>query len=142
MFAFLNSLEKTLTSHAAWGPFVLRLFVGVRLFYGVIDNVLSWGHMMEFAGFLESFGFPLPVASAVVSVWAQFLASIMLIVGWKVRTAGIVMMINFVVAMAMVHIPAGDTFEAMTPPLAMLFGALTLVFSGPGRLALERTSRR
>lgn len=142
MTAFLNSLEKSLATHAAWGPFVLRLFVGIRLFYGVIDNVLSWQHMMEFAGFLESFGFPFPIVCAVVSVWAQFIGSIMLILGWKVRVAGIVLVVNFVVAMAMVHLPAGDTIEAMTPPLAMLFGALALVFTGAGRLALDRTTRR
>jgi putative oxidoreductase len=53
------------------GVLLMRLFVGLRLVYGVIDNVLQPERMIEFSKFLEQFGFPLPLVSAIVSVYAQ-----------------------------------------------------------------------
>lgn len=96
---------------------------------------------MEFAEFLESFGFPVPVASAVVSVYVQLLGGIAILLGFKIRVASILIVINFLVALVMVHFPAGDTFELMTPPLAMLFGAATFVFSGAGAISIETDER-
>lgn len=72
-----------------------RLFVGIRLAYGVIDNVLSWEHMLAFREFLASFHFPMPLVCAVVSVYAQLIASLMILVGWKIRYAALLMIVNF-----------------------------------------------
>jgi len=134
----IASLERKLAGRSYLGLLFLRLFIGVRLFYGVIDNILSWEQMIEFSSFLESFGFPLPVISAVVSVYVQFLGSLAILFGFKIRIASFFIAINFLIAMMMVHIPAGDTFEAMTPPLAMLFGATTFLFLGAGKIAVEK----
>lgn len=121
------------------GILLLRLFAGVRLVYGVIDNVLSWKHMLLFRDFLQQFHFPVPLLSAIVSVYAQLLAGIMLAVGWKIRYAAILMIINFLVAIFMVH--WGQTFEQMTPALALLFISILFLFYGPGKYSLDRRSK-
>lgn len=131
-------IEQHLDAHKDIGILLLRLFIGGRLFYGVIDNVLSWEHMLTFEGFLQANGFPFPLVSAVVSVYAQFSCSIMILLGFRIRIAALIMVINFIVALLFVHIATGDTIEGMTPALAMLFGSLTLLFTGGGKYSIEK----
>ena len=121
------------------GVLVLRLFIGIRLIYGVVDNVLSWELMLKFRDFLQAFNFPVPLVSAIVSVYAQLLAGIMIVVGWKIRWASLVMVINFLVALFMVH--QNDTFERMTPPLAILFCCVFFLFQGAGKYSLDHSGR-
>ena len=118
------------------GVLLLRLFIGARLIYGVLDNVLHWDRMLEFKTFLQQFHFPFPLVSAVVSVYAQLIAGVLILIGWKIRWAAIVMIINFLVAIFMVH--RGQTFEEMTPPLAMLFSNILFFFTGAGKYSLDR----
>ncbi len=122
-------------NYSATGLLILRLFIGVRIVYGVADNIFSWKHMVAFRDFLEQYDFPLPMYSAFLSVYAQFFAGVTFLVGWKVRYAGAAMVLNFTIALVMVH--WGQSFEQMTPPLAMLFISLALLFQGGGRYALD-----
>ena len=131
----MNHFFKWFDSRKDVGVLLLRLFVGVRLIYGVIDNVISWEHMIRFRDFLEQFNFPLPLVSAVVSVYAQLLAGLMFIVGWKIRWAAILMIINFLVALVMVH--WGEKLESMTPALAILFISILFLFQGAGKYSLD-----
>ena len=117
------------------GIFLLRLFIGIRLLYGVLDNIFSWDHMLEFKDFLNKFNFPFPLISAVVSVYAQAIAGIMILLGWKIRIAAILMIINFLVAL-IVH--RNDTLEEMTPALAIFFSSLLFLFQGAGRISLDK----
>ena len=137
-----QSLGKFLEVNNDLGIFLLRLFIGGRLFYGLIDNVLSWEHMLAFEGFLQANGFPFPLVSAVVSVYAQFICSIIILLGYRIRVAAFIMVINFIVALLFVHVAAGDTIEGMTPALAMLFGSLTLLFTGAGKYSLFSTRQK
>jgi putative oxidoreductase len=121
------------------GLLVLRLFAGFRLIYGVQDNVFSWDHMLAFRDFLQAHHFPWPLGAAMVSVYAQLLAGIGLVLGWQTRYAAGLMTFNFLVALVMVH--RGQSVEAMTPALAMLFISISLLFQGPGRYALGRPAK-
>lgn len=115
---------------------LLRLFIGVRLIYGVMDNILSWEHMIEFRNFLELFHFPFPIVSAVASVYAQLIAGMMILLGWKIRWAGAVMVFNFLIALIIVH--RRDSFEQMTTPLAILVCSVFFLLAGAGKYALDR----
>ena len=117
------------------GLLLLRLFTGSRLIYGTADNIFSWERMKEFEAFLAAHHFPLPIVSAVVSVYAQFICGILFIVGWQIRWAAAIMIINFLIA-ASIHLKQG--FEAMTPPLAILFSSFVFLFEGAGTLAAGR----
>ncbi len=117
------------------GMLLLRLFVGARLVYGVADNVWSWEHMLTFKDFLSRAGFPFPLLSAVVSVYAQLISGLMTITGYYIRLAAAIMIINFTVALLMVHLR--DTIEGMTPALAMLFANVLFLFYGKDKYSLS-----
>lgn len=119
------------------GILLLRIFIGCRLFYGVIDNVLSWERMVEFSSFLAANNFPIPLISAVISVYVQLVGSILILVGFKLRVAAFLLSINFLVAIIFVHVQSSDTIEGMTPALAMLFGCMALLFTGADKISLE-----
>jgi putative oxidoreductase len=117
------------------GLLLFRVFLGGVLVYGTQDNVFSTDRMHEFAGFLEQNGFPFPLASAYLSAWAQFIAGILILIGFLARTAALVMVVNFLVAIAMVHV--GLPFDANIAPLAMLSGAAMLALTGPGKFGVR-----
>jgi putative oxidoreductase len=131
----MNTFFGWLDRNKSLGTFILRLFVGVRLVYGVADNVLSWQHMIQFRDFLQQFHFPVPMLSAIVSVYAQLIAGLMFVSGYKIRWAAMFMIANFIIAILMVH--QHDSFEQMTPALAMLFCSLLFLFHGPDAYSLD-----
>lgn len=124
-----------------WAPLVLRLFVAFVLVWGTQDNVFHHERMLEFRDFVARNGFPYPLASAYLSAWAQFLAGILLALGLFTRLAAAVVVVNFVVALAMVHLRL--PFSANIAPLAMLIGGLYFVLAGAPRFSLDaRRARR
>src|SRR5690606_13043199 len=127
--------RKILNEHI--GLLLLRIFIGLRLVYGVFDNVISWDKMLEFADFLDANEFPVPTISAVTSVYAQLISGLFILIGFKVRPASLIMVVNFLIALFMVH--ANDTVEGMTPAFAMLFGSACLFFTGAGRIAAVKS---
>ncbi len=133
----MSKFEKYLTEKKHLGIFILRLFVGLRLIYGVVDNIYSWEHMTEFSNFLGSHHFPFPQVNAVLSVYAQFICGLCILLGYKTRLASFLMVINFLIAILFVHMAIGDSIEGMTPAFAMLFGCLTLLFTGAEKLSLD-----
>lgn len=134
----MGKLENYLKPNWDIGILLLRIFVGLRLLYGVMDNILSWEKMIEFAIFLEAHHFTFPTASAIFSVAVQFICGLLVLIGSKIRTASILLTINFIIALVFVHIKNGDTVEGMTPALALLFGSLTLIFTGAGRISVDK----
>jgi putative oxidoreductase len=113
----------------------IRLAVGFHLIYGTQDNVFSWERMLEFRDFLEVFGAPLPLFSAVISVYSQFIAGILFIIGWKVKEAGVIMIFNFIVAIVLIHL--NDPYPNIYPAISMFAGALFLVLNGTGVISLQ-----
>ena len=79
--------------------------------------------------------FPLPIITAIVSVYAQAIAGVLFLIAWKVRLAALVMVINFLIAIIMVH--WGQSFEEMTTVLFMIVTSATLFFTGAGEYAVD-----
>ncbi|WP_436515992.1 DoxX family protein [Ekhidna sp. To15] len=113
----------------------IRITVGFHLIYGTQDNVFSWDRMLEFRNFLEAFGAPLPLISAIISVYAQFICGILFILGWKVRYAGAIMTFNFIVAILLVHLT--DPYPTIYPAISMLTGAIFMLLNGAGPVSLD-----
>lgn len=118
------------------GVLLLRLFVGIRLIYGVIDNVTSWEDMLRFRDFLQASQFPFPLVCAMVSVYAQLICGILVITGVLFRWASAIMVFNFMVALFMVH--WGQSFEEKTTPLLLVFIFLFFTLHGPGSLTVQK----
>lgn len=119
------------------GILFLRIFVGSRLIYGTVDNIVSVERMAEFESFLHQNGFPNPALFAFISVYLQFVGGLFVLVGFKTRSASFLLMVNFIIALVFVHIRSRDSIEAMTPALAMFFGCLTLIFTGAEKISLD-----
>jgi putative oxidoreductase len=134
--SLLRTLQLTaLDRYAGYGAVFIRLLVGHRLVVGTADNVFSHKQMLTFAGFLGENGFPLPLASAYLSAYAQFICGTLILLGALTRPAAAVIAANFVVALAMVHV--GQTYEESFDALAMLAGSLFLLFHGAGALSVD-----
>jgi putative oxidoreductase len=114
----------------------LRALTGAFLVYGTQDNVLSAARMDEFAGFLRAHGFILPELMAPLSVWAQLLCGILLVLGLLTRWAGLVVAFNFVVAVWMVHWP--EDLRGWWPAIVLVFLGLHFACAGGGRWSLDR----
>jgi len=121
---------------------LIRLAFGARLIYGAADNVFSWERMLEFEAFLALNGLPLPLVSAITSVYLQFLAGICWVLGFKVRLTGIIMAANFVVAIVGVHLLHGDSYLNTAPAIHLLVISLLLWVLGPGQYSLDQWKGR
>ncbi len=133
-----NIYQKLITQLDAKREFsalFIRLLVGFHLIYGTQDNVFSYGRMLEFRDFLQHYGFPLPLISAFVSVYVQFIAGFCFLLGLFVRPAAVIIIANFIIAILMVHV--GANYAETFPALVMLMGACFLLFNGPGKPALS-----
>ena len=127
--------------HKEKGAFFVRLVVGFVLVYGTQDNVFSHERMLEFRDFLAARRVPLPLFSAYLSAYAQFVCGILYVLGLFVRPAALVMVINFVAALVIAHLDA--PLDAARLALCMLFSSLFLLFNGAGALSLDNhLSRR
>jgi putative oxidoreductase len=124
-----------LDPHREIGPLFVRLAVGWHLVYGTQDNVRSAERMLEFQHFLAQQGFAYPAFMAPLSAYAQFVCGILFVVGLFTRPAAAVMVINFVVALWMVH--RGRPYPENALAVLMLCGSLFLLFHGPGRWAVD-----
>lgn len=118
-----------------WGAVFVRVLIGVHLMWNTADNVFSAERMVEFQGFLAQHGFPFPVFCSYLSVYAQFLCGALYILGLAVRPAAVVMILNFIVALVMVHV--GQPEQANFPALMMLFGSVFLLFNGAGPFSVD-----
>lgn len=128
---FLNGAQP-------FGDFALllmRLFVGFFLIWGVWDNMTSPERMSEFAGFLAKNGFASPKIMAPLAVYAQFLVGCGFILGVFTRWAGILCVIIFVIAIAMVDRHLG--FRGTFPSGCLVVIGLYLATHGAGRLSVD-----
>ncbi|NZA26718.1 DoxX family protein [Luteimonas sp. SJ-92] len=121
------------------GLLLLRLVCGGHLVWMTQDNVFSWARMLEFRDFLAHHGFAWPLFCALLSVAGQFLGGLALVVGLYTRFAGLVVAVNFAVAIWMVdgRAPYPAAFAAM----ALVATGLCLMFTGAGRWSLDRVRR-
>lgn len=120
---------------ATLAPLLLRLFVGGVLVYGTQDNVFSNERLLEFRDFLAQNGFPYPLASAYLSAYAQFVTGILLLIGFWTRAAAAIVVVNFIVALLMVHLRL--PFNANIAPMAMLVGGLYFLLAGAPRYSVD-----
>ncbi len=114
----------------------LRLFLGAFLIWGVWDNIADPARMREFEGFLASLNCPMPAIAAPVSVWAQFLIGVLLIPGFLTRLAGLLLSVNFIVAVALIA-PTGADFRALYEPGILIFVGLIFATIGAGSISVD-----
>lgn len=132
---FLNSAQR----YGDFALLMLRVFVGFFLVWGVWDNITSAERMSEFVKFLAAHEFPNPGILAPVSVWAQFMIGIAFVLGLFTRWAGILCIVNFAVAIAMVDRDGG--MRGIFPSGCLVAIGLYLATHGAGRFSMDAVLR-
>jgi putative oxidoreductase len=134
-FLFLSSAQR-------FGDFallLLRVFVGLFLVWSVWDDVSSGARMHEFAEFLGKHGFPNPRLLAPVSVYLQLAVGVAFVVGLFTRWAGVLCLVHFAVAIAMVDRHGG--MRGIFPAGCLVLIGLYLATYGAGRWSLDAALR-
>ena len=120
------------------GKLLLRLgFGGMMLTHGwpKLAKVIETG---KFA-----FGDPIglgPTLSLILTIFAEFLCSILLIIGFKTKLAAIPLAFTMLVAALIAH--GDDPFARKEKALLYLVGYIVIALLGPGQYSLDANMRR
>ncbi|MEV4737250.1 MULTISPECIES: DoxX family protein [unclassified Microbacterium] len=123
----------------SWGLLVLRIVVGaVFLAHGaqkIFEFTLA-GTIGSFAGM----GVPLPEIAAPVVAFVELIGGGMLVLGLFTRLAGVLLAVDMLVALVLVHLPAGLWVGDGGYEFVAVLGAvaLALAFTGAGRFSVDR----
>ncbi|MEV4776362.1 DoxX family protein [Microbacterium sp. LWH12-1.2] len=128
---------------ASLGLLVLRVVVGAIFIAHGAQKIFEF----TLPGTIESFtamGVPLPAIAATVVAFVEFGGGILLVLGFFTRLVGILLAINMVVALVLVHLPAGLWVGNGGYEFVAVLGAaaLALALIGAGRLSLDRALLR
>ncbi|HEY0285538.1 MAG TPA: DoxX family protein [Pseudomonas sp.] len=141
MNAHINSLLKT---RAGYGITVLRILVGVIFVAHGSQKLFGMfgGYGLEGTGqYMASLGLNPGYLMALLSGSAEFFGGLALVIGLLARPAALVLVVMLVVAILSVHIHNGlfMTNNGYEFALALLGGAIAVLFEGAGRLSLDRS---
>ena len=120
------------------GLLILRIGAGsMMLTHGYPKLMRLFGdEPIEFMDFL-GIG---PVISLSLAVFAEFLCSILIIIGFKTRLAAIPLMITMLTAALVAH--AADPFGRKELPLLYFIVFLCMLIFGPGKFSIDGLSDR
>ena len=158
MQSLIKAVTRPLDSLAAWSADIpLRLFLAWEFFESGIEkfNGANW-----FTDLQASFPFPFNLLPANVnwqlSLWAELICPLLLLLGLGTRLASAVLMVVTVVAIAAVHWPAqwsslaelaqgyaitNQGYGNFKLPVIYLVALLPLLLKGAGRLSLDHWLR-
>jgi putative oxidoreductase len=91
--------------------------------------------MSEVSDFFTGLNLPIPLPSAYLSVYAQFVCGILFIIGLWVRTAAIAMLINFLIAIAAAHLH--DGIERSFAAWIIFAASVFFLFNGAGKISVD-----
>ena len=131
---------KKPAAYAEFGPVFIRVLIGFHLFYGNWGRLVQTPAYNDFVAMLTRNHFPMPSIMAYVSAGAQVICGILFMAGLFTRPAAAVMVVDFILALAMVH--WGQPYPRQAMALIMLCTSLFLLLHGPGRLALDNVVRK
>jgi putative oxidoreductase len=111
----------------------------MRAFFSLGMMTHGYGKFLKVIQGDFEFGDPIgigPTLSLILTVIAEFIAPILIILGWKTRMASLFPTITMIVAFFIVH--DGDPFSRKEKAFVYLIAFLTLYFTGPGKYSLDK----
>ena len=138
----LPTRVRDLLTRQAWlGPLLLRLV------FGWFWLETGWAKLHNLAFFSQRFvdwGIPFPTLSATVSGATDLIGGALLILGLGTRLAAVPMIINMLVALAVVVLPTITTFNEFVELDEVLYVAVLfwLLMAGPGKASLDHLLAR
>jgi putative oxidoreductase len=128
-------LLPSFSSGAPTALLFIRLLTGSFLVHGVWDNMSDAARMQEFISFLIATGFAAPHFFAHLTVYVQFVIGLCLLAGLLTRWAGILLIINFTVAVVMVHL--NQSFREIWPAAVLIALGTLFATLGAGRWSVD-----
>ena len=137
-----HSDNRSLFADTGWGTFLVRVGLGTSMTYNGYEKLLPPPHAANggllagvhaFCAFVAGLG--LPFWLGYVSVGAEFLGGLLLLLGLAVRPAAFVIAVNMTVALVTVNMRHGLSGSEYT--IALIVVACSLILSGSGKLALD-----
>lgn len=132
---FLGSAQK----FSDFALLLMRVFVGLYLVWGVWDSVTSHEQLEKFVSFLAEHGFPSPRLLAPVSVYLQLAIGVAFVLGLFTRWAGILCVVHFGIAIAMVDHHGG--MRGIFPSGCLVVIGLFMATYGAGRFSIDAALR-
>lgn len=111
----------------------------MRIGFSVGLMTHGYGKFLKVVQVNFEFGDPIgigPGLSLVLAVLGEFVAPILIILGWKTRLATIFPTLTMLVAFVIAH--DGDPFSKKEKAFVYLIAFLTLYFTGPGKYSLGK----
>lgn len=134
----MKSVFSTLTRFRSYAPFLLRLAFGYQLIDAAGHTALHPSEgIPAYGNWLNDLGFPLPLVSATLSAYAEFLGGILMIIGLWTRWAAFFLLINFVFAVLIGHVMINDTYKNALPAINLLAMSVFLLLNGPGKPSID-----
>ncbi len=139
-------LEEIFSPFSDWGLLILRVAIGLVFIAHGWPKLNPSGTMKGpagFAGWLKQMRVPLPTFFAWVVALLETVGALLLMLGLGTRILAVGLVIDMLVAIFRALRPMGATFTSMTggPRWELEFllatGALALVFTGAGAIALD-----
>ena len=119
---------------------ICRFGTGVFLTHEVMDNIVDAGRMNEFVTFVSAAGIAPAGFWAPVSVYTQFLAGALAILGLFTRWAGAIIVVTFIVALYFVH--WNQSLREWWPALSLILIGLIFLTRGAGSISLDNVMGR
>ena len=113
---------------------ILRITAGIGLATHGYPKIMGGG-MEDFAGYLESMDFPMPIICAWAAKGSELFGGICVAIGLFTRPCALLCAITMLIAILTTHL--GDEFKNWELALAYLAMMTTILITGPGRLSLE-----
>lgn len=132
LFGTFSSPNRLTTTD--WGLLVLRLGVASLMAFGH-----GWGKLSTFGERMDTFADPLGVGTALsltLVVFAEFFCSVFIGLGIFTRLAAIPLATTMAVAVLIIH--AEDPWGRKELAMIYLLVYITLMFTGPGRISLDK----
>ncbi len=138
----MTTLQKLLTSNAGYAPLVLRVPIGITLMAHGSQKLFGWfgGYGLQGTGqWMASIGLEPGVVMAFLAGSGEFFGGLFLLLGLLTRPAAAVVAFTMLVAIFSVHIHNGLFLanNGYEYGLALLAVAVSLVFSGAGKLSVD-----
>lgn len=119
----------------------------VRLFFGYFWLETGWAKLHNLAAFTERFigwGIPFPAFSAALSAGTEFVAGGLIMIGLLTRLAAIPLIINMVVAIAVVVIKNVGSFDDFVEldEFVYILIFFWLLMAGPGKVSIDTLINR
>jgi putative oxidoreductase len=114
----------------------------IRVVFGYFWLETGWAKLHNLDGFtarFEQWGIPFPAFSAGLSAWAEFIGGALMIAGLATRATMVAMIINMLVAMALVVLPTISTLDEFVELDETLYVLVFfwLLLAGPGKASVD-----